>query len=549
MIRVGLIGFLLLTWTSPLQAGEKWALLIGVDDYIKGSDSRDLRGCENDVLMTREVLTTKFVFPEQNIRTLLSTEATTQNIIRAIEDWLIGKTQPEDIVYLHFSGHGSQTDDRNGDEDDGKDELICPSDVESRDINTVITDDQLRGLLDRIPSRNVTVVLDACHSGTGTRDLALSRPRFIDFEVYEGGEREGSRAVVMTGIDPQAPLQQDAYDQQESPVSDEMPSQNKLEAPAGSAGMESGSQLRVTISGCQPDQTSADAWIRDDLYAGALTYHLVENMKKAPTDITYRELMERVVRDIKGAKYSQTPQIEGDMDRPLFGTEIPDAVSVPFAVIRSVRDNTVTLRVGTVQNVTVGSIYAVFPAEETAFEGTGLGRIKIVKVGRTSSEAMVLEGGRIRPGYRAREILHHFGTDTLKLLLEVGAPTVRRDIQRTMASIGFVEIVEPGKHFDQRLLVRISVDGLLGALTFDGVPDEWIDAPDAAGLVSALRPHLENSYAMKHLANLDNPAPPFQVSVAVFVLVVVALVFKSVVTVVVVVIVVVTVSWSARWLT
>ncbi len=181
----------------PALAVEKWALLIGVNDYTKGPAAWDLRGCENDVKMTEVLLTTKFGFPKSNIKTLINHEATAAGIVAAMENWLIDQVQVEDIVYFHFSGHGSQTKDRDGDEDDGKDELLCPSDMQLGDIQTVITDDQLRDLFARIRSNNVTIVIDACHSGTATRDLSLSRARFVDFEG-DGGGVPGTRAAAMT---------------------------------------------------------------------------------------------------------------------------------------------------------------------------------------------------------------------------------------------------------------------------------------------------------------------------------------------------------------
>jgi hypothetical protein len=49
------------------------------------------------------------------------------NIIRAMR-WLVAGAQPNDSLFLHFSGHGGQTDDLDGDEDDGLDETIYPLD-------------------------------------------------------------------------------------------------------------------------------------------------------------------------------------------------------------------------------------------------------------------------------------------------------------------------------------------------------------------------------------------------------------------------------------
>ena len=388
----GLLVALLLSLATggSLEAMEKWALLIGVNDYTRGPPQWDLRGCENDVAMTRELLTTKYGFPPEHVKTLLSSEATVENIVAALENWLIAQSQPDDIVYFHFSGHGSQTKDREGDEEDGLDELLCPSNMELGDVSTIITDDQLREMLARIPAHNVTIVIDACHSGTGTRDLSLSRARYVEFdpELRQGG----SRAVVMTEASLAPPA---APSMGTQPVGGE----NKL---SGSGGMEGGTKLQVSISGCRPDQTSADAWIRDGFYAGALTHSLIENMRKAPAGITYRELMDRVVRDVKAQKHTQTPQVEGDMDRPLFGAPMEGVLETPFLVVQSVQGNRVTLNGGRGQLVTRGSRYALFPQTETAFRGSGLGSILITSVEETTCRAEVLGGTRAQQGFRAK---------------------------------------------------------------------------------------------------------------------------------------------------
>lgn len=475
----------LLCLAPPLWAAEKRALLIGVNDYIKGPEEWHLRGCENDVAMTRQLLTDKFGFPPQNIKTLLSGEATAQNILQAIQDWLVTPAKPDDIVYFHFSGHGSQTTDRQGDEEDGYDELICPTDMQQGQLASIITDDQLKQAFSRIPARNVTIVLDACHSGTGTRDLSLSRPRYAQFEP---GLRS-TRNVVLTPAGPP---------------------KDKL---SGSGGMEEGGAGQVTISGCRPDQTSADAWIRDGLYAGALTYYLVENMRKAPLDLTYRELIERVVRDLQAKNYTQIPQVEGDLDRPVLGTRVVEAVQTPFVVVESVQGKQLWLSGGQTQGLTKGSIYAIFPPGETRFAGEGIGRLKITRVEESRAEGAVLEQAAVQPGCRAKELLHGLELDKLRLRVEASDPAVKEAMQQALSRLDFAEAVETDQHFDHRLQVSPSGGGMQAVLTLDGVPGAPVEGVDVAALLKALRPQLENAYAIQVLAALDNPDPPFQVEV------------------------------------
>lgn len=486
------VCLLALSWTGA-AAQEKRALLIGVNDYTHGPERWDLRGCENDVKMTQDLLVTRFGFPEENIKTLLSAEATRQNIVDAIENWLIAPSGAEDIVYFHFSGHGSQMGDEDGDEDDNKDEMICPADMRRGDRSSVINDDQLNALFERIPAANVTVVLDACHSGTGTRDLALSTPRFAEFE-----DLNAERAVVVSAAKPRPALK---------PAASTAPADGKL---VGSGGMDSGS-LRVTISGCRPDQTSADAYISEGFYAGALTYNLTRNLKTAPADMTYRQLMERVVRDVR-AKYTQVPQVDGAVDRPILGTPVANVASQPFVLLQSVAGERARIGVGRAQGATAGSVWKVYGAGVTDFSGAEKGRVRLVEVAETASEALVLDGASLAAGDRAVEHLHRVEGDKLRLLLE--APDgVEGPLSRALGQYDFVSLVRPGHFFDHRLKVRSQGGKLEARLTVDGQGGTPVLGATAKILAAELGPQLENAFAVRFLAAFENPNPAFGVEV------------------------------------
>jgi metacaspase-1 len=45
--------------------------------------------------------------------------------------WLVEGAQPHDSLFFHYSGHGGQTPDLDGDEDDGFDEVIFPVDYQT----------------------------------------------------------------------------------------------------------------------------------------------------------------------------------------------------------------------------------------------------------------------------------------------------------------------------------------------------------------------------------------------------------------------------------
>ena len=442
-------------WSLSDASAEKRALLIGINDYINGPEHWDLRGCVNDVHMTREVLRTRFGFPDENIKILLDREATAANIVGLFEDWLIEEAEPEDIVYIHFSGHGSRISDSDGDEEDGWDELLCPADVVPRDETTMIIDDQLGELLGRIRAQSVTTVLDACHSGTGTRDVSLSRPRFIDLHNESSAVPATTRGLALS--DPAGALS--SFQEGAATTS------TQIETVAANTGQ------RVTISGCKADQTSADAWIQENLYAGALTYNLTRNMAAAPPGITYRELMDKVRRDM-ATKYYQTPQVEGDIDLPWLSESISngDETATPFAVIESVSGSVVMLNIGMVDGVTAGSVYVVNGAEGSEFAEVEIGRIEVSLVHQITSEARIVAGSEIRPGSRAKLVLHSVAEEKLHVLVEAEDIELRVAAQRNLSEVNFLTLSDADAYFDLRLHLTRDPGHVRASLVFDSIP-------------------------------------------------------------------------------
>jgi hypothetical protein len=64
--------------------------------------------------------------------------------MRLALSWLVQGCQPGDSLVFHFSGHGSQQKDYNGDELDGYDETLCPTDFETQGM---IVDDEINAVI------------------------------------------------------------------------------------------------------------------------------------------------------------------------------------------------------------------------------------------------------------------------------------------------------------------------------------------------------------------------------------------------------------------
>lgn len=172
-----LIFLLLLFFAACSQAVTKRALVIGIGDYPEISGWAKING-DKDVPVVKNMLIANG-FAEKNIDALINEQATHAGISNAIAH-LTSKAQKGDVVYIHFSGHGQQVVDVDGDEDDGKDEAWIPYDARAVYQENVyegenhILDDELFAWFSKIKEKigkegNLVVVADACHSGDGSR--------------------------------------------------------------------------------------------------------------------------------------------------------------------------------------------------------------------------------------------------------------------------------------------------------------------------------------------------------------------------------------------
>ena len=150
-------------------SGTRRALLVGVECWPDKEKDPNRGAGWADLQMMHKVLTSKWGFTESNIHQVFNKEATLKNIVAAFEKYLITETKPGDSVVIYWSSHGTQVKDLDGDEPDGLDEAYCTFDFDWSEPETWFTDDLFAALLERIRTRDILVITDACHSGGSTR--------------------------------------------------------------------------------------------------------------------------------------------------------------------------------------------------------------------------------------------------------------------------------------------------------------------------------------------------------------------------------------------
>ena len=265
----------------------KRAVLIGINRY--GIPGADLRGCVNDVKNMQGILTTYYGFKADDIAVLTDLAATKNAMQAAILD-LVSQGQAEDVLLLHYSGHGSNVPDDNGDEAENRDEILCPTDLDWKDP---LSDDWLRTTFDNLrPGVSLTVIMDCCHSGTNTRVLlppdAPMIPRYLpnpwDIMAEESGRTLRGKLRGELRTSPRALRRESDVVEADIP--------------------------ELLVTGCRDTQTSADAYIGNS-YNGALTYYLVEALAEGEGKISYRDLHARTVAKLQQSEYDQVPQLEG----------------------------------------------------------------------------------------------------------------------------------------------------------------------------------------------------------------------------------------------
>ena len=326
------------------------ALLCGINNY--GSIS-DLRGCLNDVGDVQRLLVDVFQFNENNVKTLCDREVTKAAIKRQWQ-WLLRGAKPGDRLVFHFSGHGSYTDDRDGDEgEDGVDELLCLYDMDWDKPGSYLLDDEIRELTDQIPEEVFfTFLFDSCHSGTATRmaprpgvrtaSLDPAKRPLIDVETSlarldaRGGTRSASLRTASEAVgDVLSPANKNQerdvvlvrYVEPPASVLETLRKsgvrRSMRTAPRGEA------MNHVLLAGSQSDQTSADAYLDGD-YHGAFTYHLCQTIRQAGDTIDHRTLIRDVRAALRHERFTQVPQLEPeDTAGPLFRRAIGAVPPLP----------------------------------------------------------------------------------------------------------------------------------------------------------------------------------------------------------------------------
>lgn len=180
------IAILAVGVTTPARA-EVHALILTISQYQGGVPP--LAGVQQDG-KSAAAIARKMGVPEKNIVRLSDQQLTLAGMRRAFDD-LNNRLQPNDQVFIYYSGHGSRT-------------LVREAGVErcAESLVTVdadfLTDTELEQRLKKLSRKadKVVALLDACHSGgVTTRAVAGKAPAFSPKYWAKGGVEACAKPV------------------------------------------------------------------------------------------------------------------------------------------------------------------------------------------------------------------------------------------------------------------------------------------------------------------------------------------------------------------
>jgi hypothetical protein len=467
------------------------ALLIGIGKY---EALPRLPGSHNDIELVQQVLVSRFGFSEKYIRTVTDERATRKNVLAAFSQ-IVQDAGPNDVVYIHYSGHGSQVEDLNGDEpDDQLDETIVPTDGRTENVPD-ITDDELEDILSQLKTPNAVVVLDSCHSGTATRGLQVrvrAVPRDTRTDLYK---KVGvtTRAIVPIAVHPY-----------------------------------------VLFSGAASHEEALDGPVNGQ-YHGFFTHSLFKSLQSVPMEAPTREIFAGAKQELKriqnqfGRTSMPEPQLEAHPDRieqPFFFVRSAEG-GIPPTQSESVRRSWVTSLPQKENGVILvnavslggapGSVWGIYPEGETEFVPAKARAFAVVKSVQSNQDAWAeISPKQVRLTHKGRAVLvaPAPGSKLIPIALR-GVPLNVANQLKALLEKEIGEIIFVGEQEFARFVIERKNENL-HVLSADGGKEVMVLPTQLnSQSVESLSQVIVQSRNASQLLNLENPASQMNLSVRV----------------------------------
>lgn len=427
---------------QPVQPPSTYhVLLIGCDVYPPGY--RSLYGCVNDIdtiehalldppgvgFLPEQIKITRLASPHpeapKGSRLQAQTRAPNRaNIVQALRSLAGDEVTATDRVLIYYSGHGTQTRRQDS---PAWHEAIVPNDVQ------FLYNDELNVLINGISTRtrDLTIVLDCCHSAGATRSISEKQPQATPRFLQNDGLGQAPDPAILSM--------------------------------ARSVGAESEIPLRlsqtldpnyVVVVACQADEKANEASLPIEEGAGGaqlqehgfLSHSLVRLLKRQmdvePSLLRWADiwpfLLERVeTLCAEKAVPVQHPWIIGRPERHLFGG--PWLPQDPGFRVSRAADGSYTVAAGSLMGLTRDAALAVYgpmpprfpPLDTPDDKAARVGQLKVIRAERASCTAQADDASFHLPqGARAR-LVRPGKSEQLRILLVPADPHLTATLEQS----------------------------------------------------------------------------------------------------------------------
>ena len=172
---------------EPLDVSEDknaFALVIGISRYREKTIS-GIKYASHDARIMSKYLEKVRGIPQKNIKILIDDEATKGDFEAYFEQWLPRRVNVDSTVFVYYAGHGTP-------DPKTQEAFLVPYDGHPDFTRKLYPLKNVYEALNKLPAKNVIVMLDSCFSGAGGRSVIQegARPMGITLEnpVLAGGK-------------------------------------------------------------------------------------------------------------------------------------------------------------------------------------------------------------------------------------------------------------------------------------------------------------------------------------------------------------------------
>ena len=363
-----------------------FALLVGIDCYLPntlpgGASYKSLAGCVRDISHVESFLRNTLQVPSAQILKLTASNTDTSNLpqespeskptyenIVAKFQHLTDLAQPQDQVYIHYSGHGGRSTtiypELKGKY--GVDESLVPTDIGNSEAR-YLRDLELAKLLQNMVDKGlvVTIVLDSCHSGGATRG-GVNDANIRGLNITDTTPRPTESLVASTEelLQNWQGLTQGQQNNRNVTVAS-----GWLPEPKG----------YVLLAACRDNESAFEYAFNGKESNGALTYWLLDSLQKLGNDSTCKVLHDRILAKVNTQFQRQTPMLQGESARLIFGGKSQATQSAVIVKKVDIAKQRVLLQAGAAQGLLKGAEFAIYQLGITDFSQTSK-RVALAKI-------------------------------------------------------------------------------------------------------------------------------------------------------------------------